>query len=291
MLFSIIIPTYNRSRFLKRLLSQILNQDFSDLEVVIVDDGSTDNTREVILSISDPRLQYCYIENSERGAARNCGLMVAKGMYVNFFDSDDLFLPCLEHVATFIQARHFPPVIYGDVQHIDEKGNVIYSSKPLQQSFTKKLLHNNFLACGSVFVKREIANSFTFHEDRRLSSAEDWELWLRLHTQYQFVYFHQPVFQQVHHPDRSLFIFDPSRIEIRDVYFANLIKKDSRFKDFYGKAALNLFVADRYTFIALSWSQQNIAKTFYYWRKSLLASFRVLGRRRFWAVLKKLIVR
>jgi glycosyltransferase involved in cell wall biosynthesis len=291
MLFSIIIPTYNRSKFLKQLLSQILDQIFSDLEIVVVDDGSTDNTGKIVAAFSDPRLIYCCIKNSERGAARNYGLKVAKGTYINFFDSDDLFLPCLQDVANFISANNFPEVLFGNIQHVDEAGIVLPAGMPPYQSFTKNLLHNNFLACGSVFIRKEIALLFPFHEDRRLSSAEDWELWLRLHTQYPFMHFRHPIFKQVHHPDRSLFNLDPDRIEIRDVYFADLIKSNNLFREFYGDRAIGLFVADRYTFVALSWSQRDLSKSFFYWRKAVYASVMVVKRKRFWAVLKKMVFR
>lgn len=289
MLFSIIIPTYNRSKFLKSLLSQILDQSFSEFEIVVVDDGSTDNTRETVSSFTDQRLTYHFIENSERAAARNYGLKFARGTYANFFDSDDLFLPCLQSVADFIIANNFPNVLYGDIQQVDEEGKILPVELPPFRSFTNNLLHNNFLACGSVFIKREIAIHFPFHDDRRLSSAEDWELWLRLHTQHQFIYCKHPIFRQVNHPERSLFKMDPQRIETRDVYFANLIQSDSLFRQFYGDAAVALFAADRYTFVALSWSQRDLSKSFLFWIKSLRTSVIVMRRKRFWAVLKKIL--
>lgn len=289
--FSIIIPSYNRGELIGRTIESILGQSFQSIQIIIVDDGSSDSTHEIVGSINDTRIQYYKIQNSERGAARNYGVNYATGKYINYFDSDDLFLPCLEQVAEFISASNFPDVFYGGIQHVDDRGVLIKSGGLPYKSFTKNLLFNNFLACGSVFMKREIANQFLFHGDRRLSSAEDWELWLRVHTQFTFHRFSGSIFKQVHHSGRSLRTVSPERIETRDNYFAELVKKDESMKKFYRTSAISLFVADRYTFIALAWSTENTGRAFLYLLKSLTASFCVLNRKRFWAVLKNSLIK
>ncbi len=288
-LISIVIPSYNRSSYLKTTIVSILDQPYSNFEIIVIDDGSTDNTVEVIQKLNDKRIRYFKIENSERGAARNVGLKYALGEYVNFFDSDDLYLPCLAKLAAFIQQHPESSVIYGDIQHISTDGSILKSAPLPYNSFTKNLLHNNFLACGSVFLKREIAVQFPFNEDRRLSSAEDWELWLRIHTQYSFVSFQETVFQQRHHDNRSLRTIDPEKIENRDNYFASLVVGNELLKKYYGARNLNLFIADRFTFIALAWCGVSKLKVFFYWRKAIGTSFHVILRKRFWAVMKKLI--
>ena len=97
-LFSIIIPTYNRAAFIRNTIQSLLNQSYSNFEIIVVDDGSKDNTDEIVKEITDPRVLYFKKENAERGAARNYGLNLAKGTYVNFFDSDDLAYP--NHLAS-----------------------------------------------------------------------------------------------------------------------------------------------------------------------------------------------
>lgn len=289
MFLSIVIPTLNRSTLLKASIESILSQHLDDLEIIIVDDGGTDNTAEMIEIFSDSRLRYFKIINSERGAARNFGLSQAKGNYVNFFDSDDLFLPCLGSLREFTQNNCEPDVLYGDFQQIDGRGNILAKEAKPYQEFTKNLLHNNFLACGAVFLRRAIALRFPFVEDRRLSSAEDWELWVRIHAHYEFRFFPEPVFQQVEHDSRSLTTIDPERVELRDNYFVFLVLNNVALRKHYGGDAIALFIADRYSFIALSFSKQNFTKTLYYWKKSLLSSLEVVKRKRFWAVLKKML--
>lgn len=290
MFFSIIIPTYNRSEFIKLSVDSILSQNFEDLEIIIVDDGSEDDTEEVIKTVIDPRIKYLKTTNRERGAARNYGLTFSKGEYIDFFDSDDVFLPCLFDVKEFIMGNNKPPVIYGDFQQLDSSSNLIKKEFKPYSTFTQNLLHNNFLACGSVFLRREVAQQFPFHEDRRLSTAEDWELWLRIHVSYPFIYFPRDIFQQVQHVQRSLVTVNPETVKIRDTYFATLILSNEAVVKHYKYRAINLFVADRYTFIALSYCKQSSMLAFRYLKKSFLTSFMIVKRKRFWAVLKKIIL-
>ena len=89
--FSIIIPTYNRAKTILSTIQSVLNQSFHNWELLIIDDGSTDNTKSLIKSFIDKRIIYIYQENSERSEARNNGIVNAKGDYICFIDSDDLF--------------------------------------------------------------------------------------------------------------------------------------------------------------------------------------------------------
>jgi len=91
--FSVVICTYNRAPVLPRAIETVLTQDFDDFELVVVDDGSTDGTAEVVGSLADPRVRYVRQENAGLGAARNTGVANAEGRYVVFLDDDDLALP------------------------------------------------------------------------------------------------------------------------------------------------------------------------------------------------------
>ena len=87
---SVIIPTYNREATLKRAVESVLNQTYTDFELIIVDDGSTDNTRQLVENIHDDRITYYYVKiNSGAAAARNYGIERAEGEYIAFQDSDD----------------------------------------------------------------------------------------------------------------------------------------------------------------------------------------------------------
>ena len=93
MLFSIIIPTYNREKFLPKAIESVINQSHNNWELIIVDDGSTDNTKSLIEDYQkkENRIKYIFQENSERSVARNNGIKNAKGDWICFLDSDDLY--------------------------------------------------------------------------------------------------------------------------------------------------------------------------------------------------------
>ena len=97
--FSIIIPTYNRAHVLAKAIESVINQRYTNWELIIIDDGSNDNTREVVQQFNDPRINYVYQENTERSQARNNGIKLAKGLYICFLDSDDEY--CDNHLVAF----------------------------------------------------------------------------------------------------------------------------------------------------------------------------------------------
>ena len=108
MLFSVVIPAYNREKEITRAVNSVLNQTCQDFEIIIVDDGSTDNTCDVIKSINDKRIRYVKQVNSGASVARNTGITEARGKYVSFLDSDDEWLPqMLEmQLAKFLENRN-----------------------------------------------------------------------------------------------------------------------------------------------------------------------------------------
>ena len=109
-MFSIVIPCYNREQFLTRSISSVLSQKFPIWKLVVVDDGSTDNTKEVVASFNDPRITYVYQENAERSAARNKGIAHTEAEWLCFLDSDDVLLPEHLHVlASFIENQKPSP--------------------------------------------------------------------------------------------------------------------------------------------------------------------------------------
>ncbi|HTF21914.1 MAG TPA: glycosyltransferase [Chryseolinea sp.] len=288
--FSIIIPTYNRASTIRSTLDSVFKHAIADMEVIVVDDGSDDNTQQVVAEIVDIRLRYVRKNNGERAAARNFGYGMSKGRYVNFFDSDDLFVVSLEDLRRRICELEYPPVVFGDIGNVTAGGLHVEIEPRLYDSFTRNLLHNNFLACGSVFLDRNILSGCLFNENRMLTTAEDWELWLRIHAKHPFTYIPVEIFRQVHHSRRSLNTISPERIEDRDNLLVRLVMEDNIIVNFYGSSQIRLFISDRCTFIALNWCGVDNNRAFYYWRRAIFTSLKVVSRKRFWAVAKKMIV-
>lgn len=180
--FSIVIPTYNRADLIGLTLASVLAQDFAAFEVLVVDDGSKDNTAEVVAQYPDPRLHYLPKQNAERGAARNYGLARAQGEYVLFLDSDDLLHP--NHLGTLhqaIQAAPQPPNFIATKYDFDRDGQrrpsdvMALSGGPLG---FEAFIQGNVLAC-NIAVRRQNPSLFPFEEDRRYAAVEDWMFMLQ----------------------------------------------------------------------------------------------------------------
>jgi glycosyltransferase involved in cell wall biosynthesis len=285
--FSIIIPTFNRAHLIGETITSILDQQFTDFEIIIVDDGSTDNTKEVISKIDDLRIRYYFKDNGERAAARNFGTKLANGAYLNFFDSDDIFLPGrLNQFYESISKNGFPDFIYSYFKNLDSSGkeHQYYSGAP--EKLKSDLVFNNFFACGSVFLNKRTALEFPFNEDRDLSSAEDWELWLRLIPFCKIVCTPIVTFIQREHVDRSLNTINWIRIKKREEKLLHYFMQNNT--SFYGRHQ-KLFISDRHTFLAICAYELGEPRksTLVHLLKSVSNSMFVLFRKRFWAAALK----
>jgi len=111
-LFTVIIPTYNRAKLLKKAIQSVIDQTIYNWELVVVDDGSTDDTKEVVTEFKDERIQYVFQEKKERSVARNIGIKKATGNYICFLDDDDYFLENhLDKFNVFLTKEKFPEII------------------------------------------------------------------------------------------------------------------------------------------------------------------------------------
>ena len=178
---SAIIPAYNQGHYLGKAIQSVLDQTFADFEIIVVDDGSTDDTRAVARSFADPRVRYVYQQNAGLSAARNTGIRYAEGSFLTFLDSDDLFLP--EKLAILLAKFAAEPELgfcAGQAILIDENdhriGEIFDKRLPAD---SVQLLLGNPLHVGSVMVRREWQERVGFF-DETLRSYEDWDMWLRL---------------------------------------------------------------------------------------------------------------
>lgn len=175
-LYSVVLPTYNRAEHLASCIRSILDQSYKDFELIIVDDGSTDNTHDVISRFKDKRIKYIYQENSERGAARNTGIEVAQGDYVQFIDSDDTFTPFhLELLNHLIKINNRPDIIACNASRKiarELKSYAKYISSDFLIIDNQSLLIGNPFSCNFAIKQNSIRHFFK--TSRKLSSMEDW---------------------------------------------------------------------------------------------------------------------
>lgn len=192
-LVSVIIPTYNRADYIGETIESVLNQTYSPLEIIVIDDGSTDKTREVVANYL-PRVRYIWQENAERGAARNHGLRIASGKFIAFLDSDDVWLPNkIEEDLKIFNSNPEAGLVYSDIQIIGADGKLKRELKREKKTgwVTEHLLRKNFVSVGAHLIRTQILRDIGgFREERQLSCSEDYETWVRLSTFTQFT--HQP---------------------------------------------------------------------------------------------------
>ncbi|MFM9839740.1 MAG: glycosyltransferase family 2 protein [Cyclobacteriaceae bacterium] len=289
--FSVIIPTYNRAHLLRNTIESVLSQRFNDFELVIVDDGSKDDTDEVVRKYtSDKRVTYLKKENGERGAARNFGTSVASGQYVNFFDSDDLmYANHLETARSFIEKLGSPEIFHVGYDYKAPNGELIYVRNKFDERSNDALLFDNILSCNGVFLRKDIANNYPFEENRVMASAEDWALWTKLACRYKIKFCNEVTSAIVAHDERSIRTINIEKIILRDLFLIEHLKVDGKVFAYYG-SRFNKFIAERYTFFMLCLSERKEKKQVAKWAlKALFAYFPILFSKRFLASLKNTI--
>ena len=188
---SIVTPTYNRAQYLPAAVASVLAQTFRDLELIIVDDGSVDNTRDVLEPfLSDKRVHYFYQANKGQSHARNLALEYAKGDFIAFLDSDDLWsVDKLEKQLAVFRANPQADIVHGDEAMIDQTGSVISLQNMKRHSgqITPFLLADNSVSITTALVKRQCFDEMGGF-DTSVGVADDYELWLRFSAYYHFKY-------------------------------------------------------------------------------------------------------
>ncbi|WP_199506594.1 MULTISPECIES: glycosyltransferase family 2 protein [Halobacteriovorax] len=185
MLVSVIIPTYNRADFLKRSITSVLNQSFNDLELIIVDDGSTDHTHDVVGSFSDKRIKYLKKENAGVSSARNLGVKNSKGDYIAFLDSDDEWHR--DKLASQVSyLKNTGKVLVHTAERWLRDGKVVKQKKHHQKhggDMFIRSLQGCVISPSSVLMKKELFEQIGgMRED--FVVCEDYDFWLKVTSLY-----------------------------------------------------------------------------------------------------------
>lgn len=277
-LVSIIMPTYNRGHLIRESIISVLEQSYRGFELIIIDDGSSDNTREVVLSFDDPRVRYVYQDNMGRSVARNRAAAIAKGKYLAFIDSDDLFLPGkLALQVAYLDTHPGVGLVYTSAYCIDDFGNY---------------LEHKYLAERSGFIYKDIAfftavtvtlpTVMTYKKifdsvggfDESMHRFEDTDLWRRVSKNYRIDAISEFTCLLRTHVGNSLAVQCPDEIERAiDYYAEKILHEDSEF-DFRDRC-IGLSGLYRYYSVALladkfsEVGNRLLAKSFQYERMSL----------------------
>jgi glycosyltransferase involved in cell wall biosynthesis len=290
--FSVVIPTYNRAEFISKTIDSVLRQSDGDLEVIVIDDGSTDNTEEVVSAVADPRLRYHRKKNEERAVARNTGTALAKGKYVTFLDSDDLLYEQHLQVAREVIDKYREPEVFHLGYEIrDEKSGAVRPGPDLPELANDILIDGNKLSCNGVFIRRDVAASHPFNSDRRLSGTEDYELWLRLASRFPIHCDSRITSVIVQHDSRSVVMTDRQKLEARIGLLEKYLSEDEGFIDRFGGRAAEFSANNRiYIALHLALGKNDRLGAIGYLIRSLICSPKALGNRAFYGTIKRLFV-
>ncbi len=189
-LVSVVVPAHNAEATLRESIDSVLRQTLSNFELIVIDDGSTDTTAEILAGITDPRVIHFSFANAGPSAARNRGIERASGKFIAFLDADDLWLP--GKLAAQVDALHSNPdaaLVFSWSDSIDEagaflkKGNYVHPEEPVYE----QLIVWNFLDNGSTPMVRHEALSEVGIFDEEIWLGEDWDMWLRLAWHYPII--------------------------------------------------------------------------------------------------------
>ena len=198
---SVILPTYNRAHAISRAIQSVLNQTYRDFELVVVDDGSTDNTESVVKDFGDPRIRYIRCEQNRGGsAARNIGIKAAEGEFIAFQDSDDEWMQekLKKQMSIFERASLHVGVVYTGFYRIKNNDKTYIPTSDIKISegnIHDQLLKGNFVSTPTAIVRAECFKRAGLF-DERLPRLQDWELFIRISDYYIFRFLNEPlVFQ------------------------------------------------------------------------------------------------
>jgi glycosyltransferase involved in cell wall biosynthesis len=194
---SIVIPAYNAMKYLPETVASVFEQTYEDYEIIIVNDGSTDDIAHWVMEFNHPKIQLISQENQGLSGARNTGIQNAQGDYIALLDADDLWHPTkLEKQVKLMDQSPEAGLVYTWTALMDEGGQLtgrFFGAKD-EGKVWKKLIEVNIVGCGSVPLIRRTCFEQVGLFDRNLRSfVEDWDLWLRMAPYFDFKVVNEPL--------------------------------------------------------------------------------------------------
>jgi len=251
-LVSVVLPVYNGAVTISRTIDSVLGQSHQHFELLIINDGSTDSTPEMLAQFDDPRIAVHSFENRGLAASRNRGIRLARGEYVAFIDADDLWKPRkLEKQIAALQGNPEAGLAYSLTDCIDEHDNFLGHGSHIVDSGNvyDHLLTWNFLDNGSTPLIRRSVMEEIGSFDETLAAAEDWDVWLRIAHRYEFACVPEvQVLYRIHGGAMSskLAQQEAACFRVFDQAIERLPDGERRRRlDRQGRATLNRYFADR----------------------------------------------
>lgn len=246
---SIIIPTYNRSELLKRAIRSALNQSYSNLEIIIVNDASTDNTEEVIHAFTDKRIRYIkHQTNQKLSASRNSGIKAATGEFICFLDDDDEMnsQKLKKQIDQFANSSPRTGVVYCGWQYMFNNKNVSSHTPQFKGDVFNKFLEHSFIVVHAPLTRKVCFEKVGLF-DTSLESCEDWDMWIRISQHYDFDYVpNELVTVHIHEVERMSLSLQSkilARSKILDKYREQLQKYPQAYSAQLGRLGILQYLA------------------------------------------------
>lgn len=284
--FSVIIPTYNREKFILNTLETVFSQKFKNFEVIVVDNCSTDNTLEILQDlIQENKIKFIqHDKNYERAKSRNTGMKNAKGQYLTFLDSDDfMYENNLQDAYEYIQNNPTKKVFHNLYELVNDKKECIYKYKfQSLKNPLKQISEGNFLSCIGVFIHQDIYKNIEWDETPELTGSEDYEFWLRVLGNYPDLGRIEKVNNGIlDHAQRTVKTLQITQAEKRFEYFINKIDKENIYTQTY-KKYIGKIKSTLYIFLAgMAKEANNLEKLKEYKKKAYKADFTIVFRRNY----------
>jgi glycosyltransferase involved in cell wall biosynthesis len=217
---SVVIPAYNYGRYLREAIDSVLAQEFRNFELIVVDDGSTDNTAEIVASYTDPRVRYIHQTNAGLSAARNTGIRQARAPLIGLLDADDLWKP--EMLAQVTQRFQTAEPEVGLIACASERvdsvgqplgGKTMTHGKERRFTAADIVLQSRFMP--STVVARREAYAACGEFDTTLRSSEDRDMWIRIGSRFRMIHLGTPLVQIRKHPTNMSKHADRMRLNMR----------------------------------------------------------------------------
>ncbi len=292
-LISVVVPAYNVEKTIQETIQSIQQQTFSDFELIVINDGSTDGTLDVINSIQDPRLKVFSYENAGLPEARNRGIDRSSGGFITFIDADDLWTPDkLELQLAALQKHPEAGLVYSWTSFMSSEGKEFSKDVPVffEGNVYPQLLVGNFINSGSNAMLRREAIESVGKFDASLRSIEDWEYWLRVAAKWSFALV--PKYQILYRQSSSSMA---SKVDVMEKYSSLVIERAFQAAPAELQYLKNRCLANTYQYLArlcLTHTPdiQKLNKAAHYMKKAIGLSASLLLKKEMQSLLGKWIL-
>ena len=293
--FSVVIPTYNRAAFIEATLQSVLSQTYPHYEVIVVDNCSTDNTKELLQPcIRAGRLRLIeHEQNYERARSRNTGMNAARGDFVTLLDSDDFMYPTnLADAATYACAHPEIKCFHNLYEVVDSERNVLRRyPMPSLKNQLKAIASGNFMTCIGDFIHREIYQRYQFDTKQELIGGEDWEFWLRVLADYRVGRIEKINSGILQHSGRSVNNQSLDSMKIGVEYLWAKLATDAHLSEVY-RPYLKRIRSNSVLYMAILANTGGLfADARKYLSEAVTIDFRLLANPRFWRVARRACLR